>query len=179
MTVLSIILGVLLIIGGFSLMFTPLVTFLGVGYFLIILFFILGILGIIRAVMEKRYGLEFAFSIIILILGILGLIIPGAAMMDNFAVLFLAAAWFLVHGVYTIIHSIRGKKIGVSTGMIVLGVILGILELVLGIYSIAHPFVLAVTIGILIGFYFIEAGINLIVVSGGFSGGNGAGPDAA
>lgn len=179
MTVLSIILGVLLIIGGISLMFTPLATFLGVGYFVIILFFVLGIFGIIRAIMDKKFGLEFAFSILSLILGILGLVIPGTAAMNNFIILFFAAAWFLVHGVMTIIKSIGGKKLGVSTGMVVLGVILGVLELVLGIYSIAHPFVLAFAIGILIGFYFIEAGINLIVVSGGFSGGNGAGADAA
>ena len=45
MTVLSIILGVLLIIGGFSCMFTPLATFLSTGYFLAIMLLVYGAYG--------------------------------------------------------------------------------------------------------------------------------------
>ena len=45
----------------------------------------------------------------------------------------------------------------------VLGIILGALELIVGIYSIAHPGVLAVSLGFLIGFYFVESGISKIV----------------
>ena len=46
----------------------------------------------------------------------------------------------------------------------VLCVVLGVLELIIGIYSFVHPAMMAVALGILIGIYFIEAGINVIVI---------------
>jgi len=46
----------------------------------------------------------------------------------------------------------------------VLGIILGVLEIIMGIYSAAHPAVLALSLGMLVGFYFIESGINMIVI---------------
>lgn len=45
------------------------------------------------------------------------------------------------------------------------GLIVGILGVILGIYSFAHPMVTALTAGLLIGFYFIESGIDLIVLA--------------
>ena len=44
----------------------------------------------------------------------------------------------------------------------VLGIALGVLEIIIGIYSAAHPAVLAVSLGVLIGIYFIESGANMI-----------------
>ena len=75
---LIVIIGTLMIIGGISLAATPLMTFVTAGYFIIILFFVAGIIGIIRAFHEKRYGKEFIFAILSLILGIAGLVTPGA-----------------------------------------------------------------------------------------------------
>ena len=49
MTVLTIILGVLMIFFGIFMMCTPLATFLSAGYFLGIMMFVYGIAGIIRA----------------------------------------------------------------------------------------------------------------------------------
>jgi len=46
----------------------------------------------------------------------------------------------------------------------VLGIILGVLELFIAVYSVIHPTLLAIGLGILIGLYFIEAGINAIVL---------------
>ena len=169
MTVLSIILGALLIISGFSLMFTPLATFMGTGYFILILFFVFGIFGIVRSIVEKRFGLRFAFAIISFILGIVGLCVPGAAAMNDFFILFMAAAWFIVHGCLTLVTAINGKKLGAPTGMVVCGIILGIIEIILGAYSFAHPFVMALTLGYLIAFYFIEEGINMIVIGSALS----------
>ena len=164
MTVVSIILGILMLIGGFSLIFTPLITFIEAGYFIIILFFISGIFGIVRAVSEKSYGRDFAFSNVSLILGALGFVIPGAVMMNDFLILYFAAGYFLLLGILTAVRAAGSKKAGASTGRMVFGIVLGVLEILLGIYSIAHPLVLAVTIGFLIGFYFIEAGFNMILL---------------
>ncbi len=45
MSVLNIILGILLVIGGFSCMFTPFATFLSAGYYIAILLLVYGVFG--------------------------------------------------------------------------------------------------------------------------------------
>ena len=159
-----VIMGVLMILGGISMLATPLLNFIGAGYLIIILFFVWGIFGIVRGITEKCYDKKFFFAILSLILGIVGLAVPGAALMNNFVILYLAAGWFIVHGVLSIIEAIAVRKDGGDTGSMILGIALGILEIIMGIYSFAHPAVLAVSLGLLIGFYFIESGVNAIIV---------------
>ena len=77
MTALIIIFGVLLIMAGIALIATPLMTFMSAGYFIIILFFLWGIFGLVRGIRDKRYGVEFFFAILSLILGIVGLFIKS------------------------------------------------------------------------------------------------------
>ena len=165
MTALIVIFGVLLIIAGVALMATPRMTFMSAGYFIIILFFLWGIYGLVRGIREKRYGVEFFFAILSLILGIVGLVVPNAAAMTNdYILLYLAAGWFIVHGILSIVTAIQSKKEDADTSTVVLCVVLGVLELIIGIYSFVHPAMMAVALGILIGIYFIEAGINVIVI---------------
>ena len=160
-----VILGVLMILGGFSLMATPLITFMNAGYFIIILFFVWGLFGVIRGIAEKRYNKEFFFSILSLILGVVGLAVPDvAAMSNNLMLLYLAAGWFIIHGVLTIVSAVGDRKKGVGAGIMILGIILGVLELILGVYSLVHPGNLAGYLGLLIGFYFVESGVNTIIV---------------
>ena len=166
MTILFVIFGVLMILGGICLLTTPLINFMSAGYYIIILFFLGGVFGIIRGIMEKRFDKHFFFAILSLILGIVGLVVPGAAVMNNFIILYLAAGWFILHGVFTIISAIAGRKEG---GMKILSIVLGVVAIILGIYSIAHPAVLAVSLGILISFYFIESGIDMILIGSAYS----------
>ena len=77
-----VILGVLMILGGLALMATPLITFIGSGYFIIFLFFMLGIYGVIKGISDKRYNRDFFLSILSLVLGVIGLAVPGAAAMN-------------------------------------------------------------------------------------------------
>ena len=106
---LIVIVGTLMIIGGISLAATPLMAFMGAGNFIIILFFIAGMIGMIRAFHEKRYDKEFIFAILSLILGIAGLATPGAAAMNSFALLYMAAAWLVIHGILLILSAIKTK----------------------------------------------------------------------
>ena len=162
MTVFSIVMGILMILFGIGLMATPLITFMSTGYYIIILFFVSGLTGIIRGIVRKEFGVDFVFAIISLLLGIAGLAIPGVAIMNNFIVLDMAAFWFVFRGVLSVIAAIRSRKLGAGTGLVVLGIILGVLEVIMGVYSFAHPMVLAITLGLLTGLYFIESGINMI-----------------
>jgi uncharacterized membrane protein HdeD (DUF308 family) len=52
------------------------------------------------------------------------------------------------------------RKAGFS--LWVLQLILGILAIIIGIYSFFHPAALAVTIGVLIGIFFIETGLSMM-----------------
>lgn len=157
-----VILGVLMIVGGISLMATPLISFMSAGYYIIILFFVSGVFGLVRGIFEKRYDKDFFFSILSVVLGLVGLLVPGAAGMGNYVLLYMAAAWFFIHGILTIVTAIRNRNEGAGGGATVLSVVLGALELILAVYSVAHPAVLAVGLGLLIGFYFIESGVNTI-----------------
>ena len=171
MAILSVVLGVILIIGGVSIMFTPLSSFLGMGYFIIILFFISGIFGLVRGISKKQYGLDFWTSIVALILGVIGLFMPGdASLATDQIILFLAAGWFVVHGTVSIFGAIKLKRVGASGGAVALGIILGVLEVFLGLYSCFHPLLLAIAIGWLIGIFFIETGLSMMVLGTALSG---------
>ncbi len=167
-----VILGVLMILTGLSLMTTPLLTFMSSGVFIVILFFIWGLVGLIRGIAEKRYNKEFFLSILALVLGIIGLLVPGAIEMTNSVLLYFAGAWFILHGILSIIEAVQNKK-ETGTGRMVLGIILGVLEVIMAVYSIAHPALLAINVGILIGFYFVESGVSTIIKGAAVSkGGN-------
>ena len=161
MGVLSVILGVLLIIGGLSCMFTPLATFLSTGYFLGIMMLVYGVGGIIRAVSHKADALEWILNILAVIVGLIALFRPGSTLIFDSMILVIIACWFVVQGVIQIVLSLKAK--GVFKGWY-WGLIAGILGILVGIYSWFHPVLTAVTAGILIGLYFVESGISLIAL---------------
>lgn len=163
MKVFSIILGVIMAICGISCMCTPVMTFLEAGYFLVILLLVYGIAAIVKSVMQKEYGMPFFFGILSVIVGIVIMVVPGLALMTDGMLIYIMAAWFLVQGVVSIVMSFRQKKLVEGKGWI-WTLVLGILGVLLGIYSLMHPAILAFTIGILVGVYFIECGINMIVL---------------
>lgn len=164
MKVFSIVFGVLVAICGLSCMFTPLITFLEAGYFLVILLFIYGTVGIVRSVSNKTYGLDFVFDILSIILGIVILVVPGLKLMTDGMLIYLMAFWFMLQGVINIFQSFRQKKMTKGLGWI-WTLTLGILGLLVGVYSVVHPMLLALTFGILVGVYFIESGISMIVMA--------------
>ena len=139
---------------------------IGAGYLIIILFFIWGIFGIVRGITEKCYDKKFFFAILSLILGLIGVTVPGIVAMNNSILLYMAAGWFILHGVFTIFSAIASRESG---GIKILGIVMGVLSIILGVYSIAHPAIMAVSLGVLISFYFIESGINMILIGSAYS----------
>ncbi len=164
MLILSIILGVLQIIGGVCMFFVPISTFGVSGYFIIGLFYIYGIFGVVRAIHEKRYRKEFAFALLSLVLGVLGMVIPGVAIMNNFIILYMIAGWLFVRAILSFVNAYTFWKSGIGgTNVIAMSILLGVLDLICAIISLRDPLALAAVLGILIGVYFIETGINTIV----------------
>ena len=138
MTVLFIILGVLLVGLGFSCMFTPLLTFMDAGYFIVILVMVYGVFGIISAIRNRRFGIGFVFSILSILLGVAMLVFPASLLVAERMYLLLAAIWFVVMGIVTIINAATvTRKIGSKVW--ILELIFGILALVIGCYSFFRP----------------------------------------
>lgn len=163
MKVFSIILGVLLAICGFSCIFTPIMSFIDVGYLLVILLLVYGIMGIIRAFSLKIYKVDFVFSILSVIASLVILFVPRMLLMTEGLLVYIMAAWFIVKGIDSIYTSVKTKS--KDNKWWIWGLVIGILSGLLGIYSFLHPLLVAFTMGILIGLYFIETGIEMAIMA--------------
>ena len=164
MRIFSVIFGILLTICGISCIFTPGETFLSSGYMIAILMLVYGIAGLIGAFSTKKFGLSFVVSIIGTLIGLFALFRPESTLAIDAILIYCTACFFVIHGITSIIVSLKLRKLPMGK-MWIWGLLTGILALILGIYSFFHPLVTALAIGFLIGFYFIEAGINMIVLS--------------
>lgn len=167
------ILGVLLVVCGFSIMFTPLLSFLGVGTLVAIVLLIWGIMSVVRGASIKLYNFQFVLAIIAIILGFLILISPATTFATDMLILYLTAVFLVVRGILAIVEAIKSAK-GSKSKSWIFGIIVGILAIILGIVCFAHPVFEAAIIGYLIAFCFIYAGFDMIFL--GVSGGNGGDP---
>lgn len=161
MTVLFIILGILLVAGGFSCIFTPLLTFLSTGYYIVILMAVFGVFGIIKAIVEKRFGVNFVFSILSVLLSGAMLAFPESLLLAEGVMLIMTAVWFVMMGIVTIINSVSITK-AVGSKFWILQLIFGIISVLIGCYSFFHPMLMAVSLGVLVGIFFIETGFTLM-----------------
>lgn len=161
MKVLTIILGILLTICGVLCLFSPGETFLETGYIVAIMLLVYGIVGIIAVAARKLLPSFLWACIPAVILGVVALFLPGDKLFMHIILIYLLAAWFIVQGISSIYMSIRRRYFNRSWP---LGLLIGILSVALGIYTALHPTVGGLAIGILVGIYLIEAGIDLIVV---------------
>lgn len=164
MKIFTIILGVIMAICGISCVCTPVLTFMETGYFLVILLLVYGIAAVVRAIMDKEFGLPFLFGLLSLILAIVIMVVPGLKLMTEGMLVYLMAVWFLLQGAVGIFMSLKQKKAADNKGWI-WNLILGIIGVLVGIYSLMHPMLMAFTVGILVGVYFMESGISMIVMA--------------
>ncbi len=150
-------------IAGFvSMFFAPFRTLLWAGYFVGIMMFVFGVNGIIRAFKKESSVLDTVSSILALIVGVVALIKPGSTLMIDVIIVYSVAAFFLIRGILSAVISIRLK--GISS-LWYLGLIIGILSAILGIFSFLHPYATAELTGMLIGLYFLESGIDIIATA--------------
>lgn len=164
MKVFTIILGIIMAICGISCVCTPVLTFMETGYFLVILLLVYGIAAVVKAIMDKKYGLPFLFGLLSIILAIVIMVVPGLKLLTEGMLVYIMAVWFLLQGVVGIFISLKQKKAADNKGWI-WNLILGIIGVLVGIYSLVHPLLMAFTVGILVGVYFMESGISMIVMA--------------
>ena len=136
------------------------------AYFLEVLFFVYGIFGIIRYFKGRAFKLELWISILSVIVGFVYIFRPGnTAPVGNLigidkVALFFIALWFIIKGVIYIRTPFNTRSFNNKWG---LGVFSGILSIVLGVYSLFHPEIAAMSTGVLIGLYYVQCGVELLV----------------
>ena len=58
---------------------------------------------------------------------------------------------------------------GADKCLVIFGIVMGIIELIMCILSVIYPMMLAFGLGILVGLYFVEPGINMIFTGSNIS----------
>ncbi|HIW21297.1 MAG TPA: DUF308 domain-containing protein [Candidatus Dorea intestinavium] len=164
MKLLTIIMGILLILGGIACIFMPGITFLNIAWILGICFLIIGV-HIILAYFRNKERLN--ASIWDLISGGLTVIF-GVLLLTNIYAKFLTEAmiiygfviWLLATGAMRIIASLALKRNEFSHWIWMF--LVGVLTLIIGLYALFHPQVTARVLGYLIGILVMIQGVNLL-----------------
>lgn len=161
MKVLTIILGILLIIGGIFCIATPGSTFLSIGWLVGLGFLLAGIDEIVMY-WSRRYlrsGWALAGGILTALLGGFLLFNSWANFFADMVILYMTGAFLILAGIFRIVTAVQSRHLSHTWGWMLA---LGILTILVGGYSLFHPTVAAIALGWLIGFYVILAGIEMI-----------------
>ena len=161
MSVLTIILGIFMILGGAVCLATPIYTTFGIMNFYMILLFVTGIVFLIKCIVYKRYGIDLFFAIISIIAGGFMIFSPQLGFATETILLYIMAGWLVFRGIVGVVNSIMARRL-IGGGMFALSLIASILVIVAGIYSFVHPLVFAGFLGVLACCYFIVEGIDMI-----------------
>lgn len=179
MKVLSIILGVFLIIGGISCMFTPLSTYTALAWVIGFSMLMNAIGDICTYSARKELGLADGWSLAGAIISmILAMVLLGSYFLQ-FAVItmipIIAGAWILIDGIVHIIsaikmHHFRKTLPEENRGKFwIVTLIIGIIMVICGIVGFMHPVILTIsigfTVGLLMGIYIVISGCKMISVA--------------
>ena len=172
--ILTILLGVLIVIGGLYCVFYPGLTYLGIGY-VIGVSMLLDALGRFHAWWQfKKAGEADGWMLTGAIFSaIFGLVLIGnnaAQLSVDVFIAYMIGIWILTHAVITIIRAFRARKFHKKLNTIFvgkywwIGLLTGILMCIFAILSLMNPGVIMAAIGTFIGLGVIVVGANLISV---------------
>ncbi|MEG1605831.1 MAG: DUF308 domain-containing protein [Clostridia bacterium] len=175
MKILAVVMGVLLLVGGFYCLLAPGATFLSLGWIVGICMAINGI-GLLFSYFERRKSGEtdiwaLVGAIFSVTIGLVVMFSEGMQLFTNLMIVYAAAIWVTVMGVLRIVMAIKMKQIRGNIPEEMRGnrwiwmLALGVVLLVLGVLGFMNPLVVAVTLGIMIGGYIIVSGVNMIALA--------------
>ena len=182
MKALSIVLGILLVLGGFFMMITPGVTFSSMSWVIGFLLLLAGVNWVVDYFTNRKNGTASVWTIVggilCAILGGLVLINPFIGLLADGLLIYAFDFWLIIGGVLRIFGSVEMKKAGIGSWGWVLA--FAIVSVLVGFYALFHIIASALAIGMLVGIVVLMSGINVLmsVSSGGMSG-SGEGPGAA
>jgi uncharacterized membrane protein HdeD (DUF308 family) len=170
--IVTIIVGILLIIGGIYCFTAPGATFLTFGWIVGILLLMSGIETIAAYFLSRGTGTTIwdLFCGALTTLAAIVILTNGYAQLFTESILiFIFAFWRTASGVFRVAAAFRLKALGV--GAWVWTMIFGTLSILLGLYSFAHPIIAAFTIGFLIGLWMLTHGLNMVAFGAAMPGG--------
>ena len=166
----SIVLGVLMIIGGLYCLFAPGATYLALAPIIAVLMIVFAIGDIIMWIKGRRMGIKNPWLLISGILSaILGVVMLGSAGMQfafDVMIAYMVAAWTVLSGAMNIGTAIDLRKLkncGIETGASwILILIFGILMILAGIAGFFNPAFVMLAVGIMLGISVISTGASLV-----------------
>ena len=179
MKAMTIFMGVLLTIGGFFCMLTPLSTFRTIGWVIGVVLLIAGINMVADYFGHRKGGgvtsWDLLGGILTIILSLFILYRHGYAgnLLDELIVI-LFGVWMLLSGMFRIAGGVKLKQLGESSWIwIIIG---GVVSVLLGVYGLVNPYVFKFALGWMLGFFIIMQGINMLTLA--FAMGNNKGDNA-
>lgn len=162
MKVIGIITGILMMILGGYAMTVPFRTFLGIGWFLGILFLVNGIEMVIHALGKKKNIWQTIMGVLLSIGGVLILFNGVQRFLMDRMLAYLIGFYVIISGVTQIYDGVKNMK--EAKGVNILKIICGVLSIIVGIFSVLHPILTMFSLGYLIAFALIFQGINMILL---------------
>lgn len=172
MKAITIIIGILLTIGGFFCIFRPGMTFLSTGWMLGAMLLIAGLNMAAASISGKRHGKRanpgrgnLLSGIIIAVLGLFMIVSGVTRAVADVVILYVFGAGMVMSGISKTGGSLFQKKKEMKEWGWSLA--FGILTICLGIYCFFHPLVSAYAIGYMLGFIVLMQGFDLISIGSG------------
>ena len=171
--VLSIVLGILLVVGGVMSIVNPGLAALGLGSLMGLFILVHGVGSLINHYRFRSLGESWgiAGAILSILLGVLLMTNGALQWATNLAIVFIAGLWLLVAGIVCMVTAIKVARARAliawerpTLGWLWL-LFLGLLLILMGILAYVQPVVGVMTIGTLLGLYVIASGVELIAVS--------------
>ncbi|MBQ9043488.1 MAG: DUF308 domain-containing protein [Eggerthellaceae bacterium] len=168
MKVVTIILGVLLALGGLYCMFTPIATYSTIAWLIGIAMIVEGVGSIItwndRRKLGQASGLMLAEAIISIVLGVFLL---GSFVLQFSVDLFIAyfiAIWLVIAGIARIVAAVnaRNSQDQQTASGWVGHIVLGVLIILLGILCIINPLSVMAGVGMMLGISIVVVGVDLV-----------------
>ena len=174
MKIVTIILGVLMLIGGVYCAITPIATYSVLGWLIGLAMLAEGI-GSVATWNERRKfgfadGWTLAGAIISIILGLILLFSFVAQWAIDVFIAYMIAAWLVIGGIVRIVAAVKLRKfndniggesvIGASWGLLL---VLGILVTLFGVLCLFNPLSVMMGVGFMLGVSIVCVGIDLIV----------------
>ena len=171
MKVVSIILGILLIIGGAYCILTPIATYSTISWLIGLAMIVEGIGSAITWNDMRKNGFAdgwtLAGAIISIILGVFLLGSFAARFAVDLFIAYIIAAWLIIGGIVRIVASIKVRKLdryeggsAVGSSWIVL-LILGILVVICGVLCMINPLSVMIGVGMMLGISIVCVGVDL------------------
>ncbi len=164
MKAILIITGILTAILGFYAMSVPFMTFLAIGWVLGMMLLINGIENIVLGITQKSKDVwGYLLGGALIILGCILLFNGIQRFLTDVMFAYLVGAGIGVAGVYRLVETFTAKY--KDTWKTVLGIILGVLYVITGIFAFCHPFVTMVSVGMIMGISCVLYGVELIMLA--------------